>query len=69
VNLEFTSYVIVLQVLCNFGPKDYTNVLSKDMKKLLLSTQQKQKHHQVNGTTNKKGKKALVKFLKFSHQA
>jgi hypothetical protein len=24
--------------------------------------QQKQKHHQVNGTTNKKGKKALLDF-------
>jgi len=55
---------------CNFGPEDYTNVLPKDMQKLLLSTQQKRKHHQVNGTTNKKkGEKVMLEFLKFNHQA
>jgi len=55
---------------CNFGPKYYTNVLPKDMQKLLLFTQQKQKHHQVNGTTNnKKGGKALVEFPESNHQS
>jgi hypothetical protein len=39
------------------------------MQKLLLSTQQKRKHHQVNGTTNKKGEKALLEFLESNHQA
>jgi hypothetical protein len=40
------------------------------MQKLLLSIPQKQKHHQVNGTTNKnKGKKTLLEFLESSHQA
>jgi len=59
----------VLHFSCNFGPQDYTNVLPEDMQKLLLSTQQKQKHHQVNGTTSKKnGKKALLEFLESSHQ-
>jgi hypothetical protein len=38
---------------CNFGLKHYTNVLPKDMQKLLLSTQQKRKYHQMNGTTSK----------------
>jgi hypothetical protein len=55
---------------CNFGPQDYTNVLPEDMQKLLLSTQQKQKQHQVNGTISKKnGKKALLEFLESNHQA
>jgi len=54
---------------CNFGPKDYTNVLLTDMQKLLLSTQQKWKHHQINGTTNKKkGGKAMLEFPESSHQ-
>jgi hypothetical protein len=40
------------------------------MHKLLLSTQQKQKHHQVNETTNKKkGEKALVEFSKSNQQS
>jgi hypothetical protein len=40
------------------------------MQKLLLSTEQKQKHHQVNKTTSKKnGKKALLEFPESSHQA
>jgi hypothetical protein len=40
------------------------------MQKLLLSTQQKQKHYQVNGTTSKKkGGKDLVEFLKCSQQS
>jgi hypothetical protein len=55
---------------CNFGPQDYNNVLLEDMQKLLLSTQQKQKHHQVNRTTSKKnGKKILSEFSESSHQA
>jgi hypothetical protein len=56
--------------LKNFGPKDYTNVPSEDTQKLLLSTQHKRKHHQVNGTTSKKkGKKAMLEFLESNHQA
>jgi hypothetical protein len=40
------------------------------MQKLLLSTQQKRKHHQVNETTSKKkGKKALVEFPEFRQQS
>jgi len=40
------------------------------MQKVLLSTQQKQKHHQVNGITiKKKGKKALLEFPESNHQA
>jgi hypothetical protein len=38
------------------------------MEKLLLFTQQKQKHHQVNGTTSKKGEKVLLEFSKSNHQ-
>ncbi len=40
------------------------------MQKLLLSTQQKQKHHQVNGTTSKKkGENVLLESSKSNHQA
>jgi hypothetical protein len=39
------------------------------MYKLLISTQHKQKHHQVNGTINKKGEKVLVEFPESSQQA
>jgi hypothetical protein len=57
---------------CNFGPKDYTNVLLEDM--LLLFTQyclhNRSKNHQMNGTTSKKkGEKALVEFPKSSQQS
>jgi len=39
------------------------------MHKLFLSTQQKQKHHQVNETSKKKGKKTLVEFPKSNQQS
>jgi hypothetical protein len=55
---------------CNFGPKHYTNVLLEDMQKLLLSTQQKWNHHQMNGTASKKkGTKGLVEFLESNYQS
>ncbi len=50
---------------CNFGPQDRTNILLKDMQKLLLSTQEKHKQNiHKDRSTKRKGKKALLEFPK-----
>ncbi len=49
---------------CNFGLEDITKVIPQDMQKLLLSTQQKWKHHKQEDTLKKKkGEIIILEFL------
>jgi len=62
---SFKAIVFVLQILCNFGSKDKTNILLADMQKLLFSTQHKRMQMKRNDTNTKKmGRKSLSEFPK-----
>jgi len=55
---------------CNFGSKDKTRMIPHDMQKLLISTQQKHKHHKQNDTLKrKKGEKIMLESPKSNQGA
>ncbi len=54
----------------NFGPENKTRMIPQHMQKLLLSTQQKEKHHKQKDTLKrKKAKKVLLEFPKSNQGA
>jgi hypothetical protein len=64
-NFHSKNYSNVYRFSCNFGLKDRTHVLPKDMQKLILSMQQKRKRRKVNDASmRRKGNKLLIEIPK-----